>query len=998
MQRHGADEHKTHYNSVRPSVLPFQMVVTLMCINNTNKMSIILVFPTTDSGTKYSVRFEYSNNHTFGSDKLRPSISVWTICDRNCTDYRVRYRLLLLVWFSAGFGNVDRLDTVNFSPADVPMLCAVIAWIVQFFYAFRIYMLRKSFLWISIVIASTSLTQLAAGLVTGHVLIISKGFQLGKFSRFHDDPHFNGAYNVWIISSIVCDVVVAGSLTWLLFKSRKENPTRGASDRILSRLVYLVVQTNALTTVMAVVSFIGYSILPNSMLFACTTYIMGKLYSNALLATMNNRIISRRIELDDIVFQDLGSLLSTTTSKLDPIAPAIGNPLRKPRTILESSSPKHKFSNSDELKTKTTGSRHRIVGGRSLCSTGHRSRASRAVSSVDDEQPASMLQDQMWLCRRLRIDAFRRQGRYDCSRVVLSCSRGSEKAARVVHEPKETRMNTLFNHNLKLTSGPFEKAAECTLSCTDCARGIHTPASPHPEVPHCPRRRHKPSDAISSSKGHTSPLVRISKFIQHSLLTWRYQIIGTLFNWGLFGVLSTQVYVYYLGFPDDRIRNKVLGRTSPVWFPLRALTTVLRVVYGVYLLEVVQTAMTADDLCFWFARGFGDMDNLDRVNLSPWDAPMMCSIIAWTVQCFYSFRIYMLRKSFVSVSILILLTWFITRIICDALIAATLLWLLLKSRKENASNGKGAQILARLVHLIVQTNALTGSFTFSFLFHSREFGITRIISCYGVGSGYQYSNALLATLNNRIIARKLEMDDIVFRDSHSLLFYLQSQLISNLCKSASSREHDNIRSDIASNRTPGASQIGPQTSLHAQWIRLTDHGDAHKLDAIWCLEHPSFFPDDNMRNKILVYTLYLVEATQTVMTAVDLCSWFATGFGNMNRLDDVNLSPADTPILCGIIALIVQCFYAFRIYMLRKSLVWVSIIVVLTSLIQLAAGLACGYYGFKLHKISRFRGDLALTQFFHVWMISDIVCDVLVAVTLIWLLISKSSGLMYPDT
>ena len=48
---------------------------------------------------------------------------------------------------------MDQLDSVNFSPADVPMLYAVIAWIVQFFYAFRVYMLRKSFLWISVVIA-----------------------------------------------------------------------------------------------------------------------------------------------------------------------------------------------------------------------------------------------------------------------------------------------------------------------------------------------------------------------------------------------------------------------------------------------------------------------------------------------------------------------------------------------------------------------------------------------------------------------------------------------------------------------------------------------------------------------------------------------------------------------------------------------------------------------------------------------------------------------------
>ncbi|PPR05661.1 hypothetical protein CVT26_009234 [Gymnopilus dilepis] len=221
---------------------------------------------------------------SFPDDRLRNKILVYGLYAIEVAQTIVS-AIDCCFWFSAGFGNVDQLDSVNFSPADIPMFCAVIASIVQFFYAFRVYMLRRSFLWISLIIASTSLIQLAAGLVTGHL--------------------------TWIIAGIVCDVIVAGTLTWLLCKSRKESSTRGAGDRILSRLVYLVVQTNALTTLVALVSFIVYTVLPNSMMFAVTMNILGKLYSNALLATMNNRIICRKIELDDIVFQGVGSLLST---------------------------------------------------------------------------------------------------------------------------------------------------------------------------------------------------------------------------------------------------------------------------------------------------------------------------------------------------------------------------------------------------------------------------------------------------------------------------------------------------------------------------------------------------------------------------------------------------------------------------------------------------------------------------------------------------------------
>ncbi|PPR05264.1 hypothetical protein CVT26_012411 [Gymnopilus dilepis] len=151
--------------------------------------------------------------------------------------------------------------------------------------------------------------------------------------------------------------------------------------------------------------------------------------------------------------------------------------------------------------------------------------------------------------------------------------------------------------------------------------------------------------------------------------------------------------------------------------------------------------MTAADLCFWFSTGFGDMNTLNRVNLTPFDTPLLCSIIAWVVQCFYAFRVYMLRASLVWVSVLIVLAytlgefsrfdgsaitrpaqvWFLTGIICDILIAVTLVWL--------------------------------------------DGGVYK---CTTLITGKLYSNALLATLNNRIIARRLEMDDIVFQDMGSL--------------------------------------------------------------------------------------------------------------------------------------------------------------------------------------------------------------------------------------
>lgn len=56
-------------------------------------------------------------------------------------------------WYAAGYGNLQMLNDVNFSPFDTPMLGAIIAFIVQLFFCYRIWSLKNAYLPISVVIA-----------------------------------------------------------------------------------------------------------------------------------------------------------------------------------------------------------------------------------------------------------------------------------------------------------------------------------------------------------------------------------------------------------------------------------------------------------------------------------------------------------------------------------------------------------------------------------------------------------------------------------------------------------------------------------------------------------------------------------------------------------------------------------------------------------------------------------------------------------------------------
>ncbi|KAK0449460.1 hypothetical protein EV421DRAFT_1996525 [Armillaria borealis] len=103
-------------------------------------------------------------------------------------------------------------------------------------------------------------------------------------------------------------------------------------------------------------------------------------------------------------------------------------------------------------------------------------------------------------------------------------------------------------------------------------------------------------------------------------------IVGALLNWGLFGTLSVQLYLYYLAFPNDSRLLKYL-------------------VYGIYVIESVQTILVAHDTFAMFGYGFGDMDALTRLNYNWITVPITSAVAAGVGQVFYAYRIFVVSKS-----------------------------------------------------------------------------------------------------------------------------------------------------------------------------------------------------------------------------------------------------------------------------------------------------------------------------------------------------------------
>jgi hypothetical protein len=98
---------------------------------------------------------------------------------------------------------------------------------------------------------------------------------------------------VWLSASVLADGFITISMLYHLEKRRSDGDGF-FSNHAISRIVRLTIETNLLTTTVAIISLVLITVAPNKDWSTCTTAIIGKLYANALLASLNNRIAIRR--------------------------------------------------------------------------------------------------------------------------------------------------------------------------------------------------------------------------------------------------------------------------------------------------------------------------------------------------------------------------------------------------------------------------------------------------------------------------------------------------------------------------------------------------------------------------------------------------------------------------------------------------------------------------------------------------------------------------------
>ncbi|KAF9256988.1 hypothetical protein L218DRAFT_880533, partial [Marasmius fiardii PR-910] len=103
-------------------------------------------------------------------------------------------------------------------------------------------------------------------------------------------------------------------------------------------------------------------------------------------------------------------------------------------------------------------------------------------------------------------------------------------------------------------------------------------------------------------------------------------IIGYFLNWGFFGALCVQVFLFYWAFPKDKLYLKLI-------------------VYVLFALDIVQTALITRDAFFKFGTHFGDVTIFASLENLWFSVFVINAINSAIVQLFFAYRITVLSKS-----------------------------------------------------------------------------------------------------------------------------------------------------------------------------------------------------------------------------------------------------------------------------------------------------------------------------------------------------------------
>ncbi|KAJ7323860.1 hypothetical protein DFH08DRAFT_887048 [Mycena albidolilacea] len=176
----------------------------------------------------------------------------------------------------------DALQRMIWSVSLEALPTGITAGLVQSFYAYRIWRMSHHNIFLTGFILVLVLATSACG--TAWVVL---ALQAGTYERLLRISPLTISINAL---STAADVTITSTLCFMLYRTR---PTSRETETMVNRLILFTINTGLLTSLCAVASLISLIASPKTLIYASFYFCIGRLYSNALLASLNARAVIR---------------------------------------------------------------------------------------------------------------------------------------------------------------------------------------------------------------------------------------------------------------------------------------------------------------------------------------------------------------------------------------------------------------------------------------------------------------------------------------------------------------------------------------------------------------------------------------------------------------------------------------------------------------------------------------------------------------------------------
>ncbi|KAK0492940.1 hypothetical protein EDD18DRAFT_441936 [Armillaria luteobubalina] len=216
----------------------------------------------------------------YPSDSIRVKILVFAI-------WLLDLSHTCFVWVSLWdmiISHYGRLDIIPWSIAVTIVITAVLTFLVHCFFAYRIFMLSKRNWFLTCPILILAAFRLASACVT-----TSEMLRLKTYSSFKAE--FRWVFTLGLALSSAVDILITGSLFGLLRTSRSDAENLKA---VIDSLILYTFETGSLTCAGTIIDMICWITMSSNLIFMGLHFVIGKLYANSLLVTLNTRRGLRR--------------------------------------------------------------------------------------------------------------------------------------------------------------------------------------------------------------------------------------------------------------------------------------------------------------------------------------------------------------------------------------------------------------------------------------------------------------------------------------------------------------------------------------------------------------------------------------------------------------------------------------------------------------------------------------------------------------------------------